>query len=55
MWHGAEVRSFPGAERLWRVRVDRGWRKRGGIDVRWSYGEMAPTTAATGPWPKTGR
>jgi predicted pyridoxine 5'-phosphate oxidase superfamily flavin-nucleotide-binding protein len=51
VWEGAEVRAFPGAERLWRVRVERGWRKRGGLDLRWSFRELAPTTTATGTWP----
>jgi len=34
-WEGAEVRAFAGAERLWRVHVERGWRRRGALDVRW--------------------
>jgi hypothetical protein len=28
-WEGAELRAFAGAERLWRVHVERGWRRRG--------------------------
>lgn len=28
-WEGAELRAFTGAERLWRVHVERGWRRRG--------------------------
>ncbi len=36
VWHGPEVAAFPGAERLWRVRVARGWRRRGAVDLRWS-------------------
>lgn len=34
-WDGPEVRALPGAERLWRVHVERGWRRRGALDVRW--------------------
>jgi hypothetical protein len=30
-WDGPEVRALPGAERLWRVRVERGWRRRGAL------------------------
>lgn len=36
LWDGPEVRALPGAERLWRVRVERGWRRRGAIPLRWS-------------------
>jgi hypothetical protein len=28
-WHGPEVSAHPGAERLWRVHVERTWRRRG--------------------------
>jgi hypothetical protein len=28
-WQGPEVGSFAGAERLWCIRVERAWRKRG--------------------------
>jgi predicted pyridoxine 5'-phosphate oxidase superfamily flavin-nucleotide-binding protein len=40
----------PGAERLWRVRVERAWRRRGGLPFAWSFGDYAPTTLATGVW-----
>jgi len=36
VWDGPEVRSFPGAERLWRVEVQRGWRRRGALPLRWT-------------------
>ncbi len=51
VWDGPEVRAFTGAERLWRFHADRGWRKRGALSLRWSAGDLAPTTAATGAWP----
>src|SRR6185503_20004352 len=35
-WDGPEVRALHGAERLWRVRVERGWRRRAALPVRWS-------------------
>jgi hypothetical protein len=40
-WDGPEVRALEGAERLWRVQVTCGWRRRGAL--RW-----APMTAARG-------
>jgi hypothetical protein len=30
------VRSFLAAERLWRFRVDRAWRKRTALPLRWT-------------------
>ena len=35
-WHGAELGATAGAERLWRVRVERGWRRRAAIPLRWT-------------------
>ena len=34
-WTGPELRALPGAERLWRVHVERGWRRRGALPLRW--------------------
>ena len=34
-WDGPEVRALDGAERLWRVHVERGWRRRGALALRW--------------------
>jgi predicted pyridoxine 5'-phosphate oxidase superfamily flavin-nucleotide-binding protein len=34
-WSGPAVRALPGAERLWRVTVERAWRRRGGLALRW--------------------
>jgi predicted pyridoxine 5'-phosphate oxidase superfamily flavin-nucleotide-binding protein len=34
-WHGPEVGALPGAERLWRVHVAHGWRRRGALALRW--------------------
>jgi predicted pyridoxine 5'-phosphate oxidase superfamily flavin-nucleotide-binding protein len=45
-----ETRDFPGAERLWLVSVDGGWRRRGGLPMRWSFGQFAPQLARTGTW-----
>ncbi len=54
VWDEAEVRRFRGAERLWRVRVSSGWRRRGALPIRWRLREYAPTTMATGTWEATG-
>ena len=50
VWDGDEVRSFAGAERLWRVRVTAGWRRRGALPLRWTFRDYAPTTEHTGAW-----
>lgn len=50
VWDGAEVRSFTGAERLWRVRVTAGWRRRAALPVRWTFRDYASTTQRTGAW-----
>lgn len=39
-----------GAERLWRVKVERTWRRRGAFPFAWTFGAYAPTTLATGTW-----
>jgi predicted pyridoxine 5'-phosphate oxidase superfamily flavin-nucleotide-binding protein len=39
-----------GAERLWRVRIERGWRRRGAFPFAWTFGDYAPTTLRTGVW-----
>lgn len=39
-----------GAERLWRVKVERGWRRRGAFPFAWIFGDYAPTTLKTGAW-----
>ncbi len=50
VWDGEEVRSFAGAERLWRVHVTAGWRRRGALPLRWTFRGYAPTTERTGAW-----
>jgi uncharacterized protein len=39
-----------GAERLWRIKVERGWRRRGAFPFTWTFGDYAPTTLKTGVW-----
>jgi predicted pyridoxine 5'-phosphate oxidase superfamily flavin-nucleotide-binding protein len=47
-WHPAGGPA--GAERLWRLAVDRAWRRRGAFPFTWTFGAYAPTTLATGTW-----
>lgn len=42
--------QIEGAERLWRFTVERGWRRRAAIPLRWTFGDYSPTTLATGTW-----
>lgn len=39
-----------GTERLWRVKVERGWRRRDAFPFAWTFGDYAPTTLRTGVW-----
>lgn len=51
LWDVGEADSgFAGAERSWRLRVDRGFRLRNALPLRWSFGDYAPTTKETGTW-----
>lgn len=50
LWDGPEVRRFQGAERLWRVRVERGWRLRNALPWRWMLRDFSPVLDATGSW-----
>ena len=36
VWNGPELRGFLAAERLWRFRVERGWRRRSALPLRWT-------------------
>lgn len=47
---GEEVARFEGAERLWRLRVERWVRRPGALVSRWGAVEFARTTLATGRW-----
>jgi predicted pyridoxine 5'-phosphate oxidase superfamily flavin-nucleotide-binding protein len=47
---GVELGLPSGAERLWRLHVERGSLRRRALGLRWSFRELAPTTAATGVW-----
>ena len=49
-WSGTAVSGFAGAERSWRFKVLRGWRRPGALPFGWSAPEPAPQIAATGVW-----
>lgn len=53
VWDGDEIHQFAGAERLWRVRVSHGWRRRNALALRWTFRDYAPTTERTGTWDLT--
>jgi uncharacterized protein len=42
--------AFAGVERLWRVRVTAGWRRRAALPPRWSFDALSPQTERTGVW-----
>jgi uncharacterized protein len=45
-----EVRSFEGAERLWRLHVESAVRRRGALDIRLALREPSHQSLATGTW-----
>ena len=49
-WSGEAAHEVAGAERSWRFRVVRGWRRRGASPLRWRFVDFAPTTERTGVW-----
>ena len=50
VFDGDEVSCFQGAERLWRVTVERVVRSRGALKTRFDFGEVSPNTLLTGSW-----
>ncbi len=50
IWEGAEISDYPGAQRLLRFHLDRGYRVDGSLNFRWSAPEFSPFLAHTGPW-----
>ena len=49
-WSDAASMHIEGAERSWRFRPTRAWRRRGAIPLRWSFVDYAPTTQRAGVW-----
>lgn len=50
-WTGRTTLAVAGAERSWRIDVERGWRRRAALPFDWTFGGYAPTTLRTGTWP----
>jgi uncharacterized protein len=48
-WH-PEGTGPAGTERLWRLAVERGWRRPAAFPFAWTFDTYAPTTLATGTW-----
>jgi len=40
--------AVAGAQRSWRIAVERGWRRPAALPFDWTFGDYAPTTLATG-------
>lgn len=53
IWDSIEAAAFEGAERLWRFRLDEGWRLPQASPLRWSFGEFSPASLSTGTWAET--
>jgi predicted pyridoxine 5'-phosphate oxidase superfamily flavin-nucleotide-binding protein len=49
-WSDEAARHIEGAQRSWRFRVTRAWRRTAAIPLRWSFLDYAPTTVRTGTW-----
>ncbi len=50
VWDGPDVDTFPGAERLLRLRVVRGWSVAAALPLGWSVPEPSPHLRRTGAW-----
>ena len=51
VWDGPEVAAYPGAERLWKVRVQSGRWLRAGFPLRFGEAELSPRSLAVGVYP----
>jgi uncharacterized protein len=49
-WSGQAARGLEGAERSWRFRFVRGWRRRAASPLRWRFLDWSPVTLRTGTW-----
>jgi predicted pyridoxine 5'-phosphate oxidase superfamily flavin-nucleotide-binding protein len=52
-WDAGAAALPSGAQRFWRVAIDRSWWTRGASPFVWSFERFAPTTLATGVWEKS--
>jgi predicted pyridoxine 5'-phosphate oxidase superfamily flavin-nucleotide-binding protein len=49
-WTDNAAARIAGAERSWRIEVERAWRQPRALPFDWTFCEYAPTTLATGTW-----
>lgn len=50
VWGDDELKTFEGAERAWRFRIEAGWRLREALPLRWAFRDLSPHSAITGTW-----
>ena len=50
IWEGAEILDYAGAERLLRFQLERGYRVRGSLPLRWLDPEFSPFLDRMGSW-----
>jgi predicted pyridoxine 5'-phosphate oxidase superfamily flavin-nucleotide-binding protein len=50
VWAVPEEEHLAGAERMWRLRVTRAWRRRAALPLRWTLRMLSPGVARTGTW-----
>jgi uncharacterized protein len=50
IWEGDEILTYEGAERLFRFRLEQGYRVDGSLPLRWSPPELSPHLEQTGSW-----
>ena len=46
----AATTGFAGAQRMWRFRMESGWRRKAAVPLRWPLIAPSPVNAATGTW-----
>ena len=49
-WTDAAAHQIVGAERSWRLHVQRAWRRRAAVPLRWNFIDQSPATLRTGIW-----
>jgi predicted pyridoxine 5'-phosphate oxidase superfamily flavin-nucleotide-binding protein len=52
VWDGPEVAAYPGAERLWKLKVQSGRWLRAGFPLRFGAAELSPRSLAVGVYPQ---
>jgi predicted pyridoxine 5'-phosphate oxidase superfamily flavin-nucleotide-binding protein len=50
IWEGSEISAYPGAERLLRFQLEKGYRVEGSLPLLWSEPEFSPFLSQTSSW-----